>query len=67
MLKMVLKLNTNHYSLPNANQNALIPVSRSGNGIDEAVEPDAGVHNHALHTVFTHQDAALRIIGIIAG
>ena len=33
--------------LPNGNPNALIPVSRSGNGIDEAVEPDAGVHNHA--------------------
>ena len=31
------------------------------------MEPDAGVHNHAFHTVLTHQDAALRIIGIIAG
>ena len=31
------------------------------------MEPDAGVHNHAFYTVLTHQDAALRIIGIIAG
>ena len=56
-----------HSTLQNRSPNALIPVSRSGNSIDEAVEPDAGVHNHALYTVLTHQDAALRIIGIIAG
>ena len=31
------------------------------------MEPDAGVDNHAFYTVLTHQDAALRIIGIIAG
>ncbi len=30
-------------------------------------EPDAGVHHHALHLVLAHQDAALGIVGIVAG
>ena len=59
--KNVLKLNTNHYSLPNGNTNALIPVSRCGNGIAEAVEPDAGVHNHASVS-YTHLRKLLDII-----
>ena len=31
------------------------------------MEPDTGVHHHALQFVFTHQDAALGIIGIVTG
>ena len=31
------------------------------------MEPDAGVHHHSLYPVLAHQDAALGIIGIVAG
>ena len=31
------------------------------------MQPDAGIHHHALHLVLAHQDAALGIIGVIAG
>ena len=31
------------------------------------MQPDAGVHHHALQPVLAHQDAALGIVGIIAG
>ena len=31
------------------------------------MQPDAGVHHHALQSVLAHQDAALGIVGIVAG
>ena len=31
------------------------------------MQPDAGVHHHALLPVLAHQDAALGIVGIVAG
>ena len=31
------------------------------------MEPDAGVHHHALQLVLAHQDAALGVVGIVAG
>ena len=37
------------------------------NAFHQSGEPDAGVHHHALHLVFTHQDAALGIVGIVSG
>ena len=36
-------------------------------GVDESLQPDAGVHHHAHELVLPHEDAALRIIRIIAG
>ena len=37
-----------------------------GDAADEAVEPDAGVHYHPPELVLAHQDAALRVVRIIA-
>ena len=31
------------------------------------MQPDTGIHHHALHLVLAHQDAALGIVGIVAG
>ena len=49
------------------NPDALASVSRRRDGIDEAIQPDAGVYHHASEFVFARQDAALRIIGVVAG
>lgn len=46
---------------------ALASVSRRRDGIDEAMQPDAGVYHHASEFVFARQDAALRIIGVVTG
>ena len=35
--------------------------------IHQTMEPDTGVHHHTYYLVFTHQDAALGIVGIVAG
>ena len=35
-------------------------------GVDELLQPDTGVHHHALELVLPHKDAALRVVRIIA-
>ncbi len=41
--------------------------SASPDAVHQTMQPDAGVHHHALHPVLAHQDAALGIVGIVAG
>ena len=42
-------------------------ILRRLNAVHQTMEPDAGVHHHTLYLVLAHQDAALGIIGIVAG
>ena len=42
-------------------------ILRRLDAVHQPMEPDAGVHHHTLHLVLAHQDAALGIIGIVAG
>ena len=35
--------------------------------LHQTMEPDTGVHHHTLQLILTHQDAALGIVGIVAG
>ena len=44
----------------------LILVSSMDELHDEALEPDARVHDHAHFFIFTHEDATLRVLGGIA-
>ena len=40
---------------------------RLSDALYQASQPDTGVHHHALKLVLTNEDAALRVVGIIAG
>ena len=42
-------------------------ILRRLNAIHQTMEPDAGVHHHTLYLVLAHQNAALGIVGIVAG
>ena len=42
-------------------------ILRCHDAIHQTMEPDTGVHHHALYPVLAHQNAALGIIGIVAG
>ena len=41
-------------------------VASRCHSVDEPLQPDAGIHHHALKLVLPHEDAALRVIRIIA-
>ena len=43
-----------------------VSVASRYHGVDESLQPDAGVHHHALELVLPHEDAALRVVSIIA-
>ena len=42
-------------------------ILRRLNAIHQTMEPDTGVHHHTLYPVLAHQNAALGIVGIVAG
>ena len=53
------------FRLYNGKPDGLIPLLRFRNALHQAMQPDAGIHNHTLHLVLTHQNTPLRIGGII--
>ena len=42
-------------------------ILRCHDAIHQTMEPDTGVHHHTLYPVLAHQNAALGIVGIVAG
>ena len=66
-----MKLSRNIYetipSLDDSNPDTFSLILRCLNAIHQTMEPDAGVHHHTLYPVLAHQNAALGIIGIVAG
>ena len=53
--------------LEDGNPDTLLPILRRLNAIHQAMEPDTGVHHHALYPILAHQNAALGIFGFVAG
>ena len=49
------------------NPDGFILLLRLIDFLHQPMKPDAGVHHHALQLVLAHQDAALGIVGIVAG
>ena len=41
-----------------------VSVAGRYHGVDEPLQPDAGVHHHALELVLPNEDAALRVVRI---
>ena len=54
-------------SLDDGNPDTFPLILRCLDAIHQTMEPDAGVHHHTLYLVLAHQDAALGIVGIVAG
>ena len=54
-------------SLDDGNPDTFPLILRRLNTVHQPMEPDAGVHHHPLYPILAHQDAALGIIGIVAG
>ena len=48
------------------NPDTFVSVAGRYHGVDESLQPDAGIHHHALELVLPHEDAALRVVRIIA-
>ena len=53
--------------LEDGNPDGFILFSRFADAFHQSMQPDAGIYHHTLHLVLTHQDAALGIIGVVAG
>mgnify|MGYP007123730732 CR=1 FL=1 len=53
--------------LEDSNPDGFILFSRFADAFHQAMQPDTGIHHHTLHLVLAHQDAALGIIGVVAG
>ena len=66
-----MKLSRNIYetipSLDDGNPDTFSLILRCLDAIHQPMEPDTGVHHHTLYPVLAHQNAALGIIGIVAG
>ena len=43
-----------------------VSVASRYHGVDEPLQPDTGVHHHALELVLPNEDAALRVVRIIS-
>ena len=54
-------------SLDDGNPDTFPLILRCLDAVHQTMEPDAGVHHHTLYLVLAHQDAALGIVGIVAG
>ena len=54
-------------SLDDSNPDTFPLILRCHDAIHQTMEPDTGVHHHTLQLILTHQDAALGIVGIVAG
>ena len=52
--------------LDDGNPDGFTLSPRFADALLQAMQPDAGVHHHALELVLPHKDAALRIVRIIA-
>ena len=52
--------------LLDGNPDTFVSVASHYHGVDEPLQPDARVHHHALKLVLPHEDAALRVVRIIA-
>ena len=66
-MKLSRNINETIPSLDDGNPDTFSLILRRLNTVHQTMEPDAGVHHHTLHLVLAHQDAALGIIGIVAG
>ena len=53
--------------LEDGNPDGFILFSRFADAFHQSMQPDAGIYHHTLHLVLTHQDAALGIVGVVAG
>ena len=66
-----MKLSRNIYetipSSDDSNPDTIPLILRCHDAIHQTMEPDTGVHHHTLYPVLAHQNAALGIIGIVAG
>ena len=49
------------------NPDGFILLLRLIDFLHQPMQPDAGIHYHALQLVLAHQDAALGIVGVVAG
>ena len=54
-------------SLDDGNPDTFSLRLRRLDAIHQTMEPDTGVHHHTLYPILAHQNAALGIIGIVAG
>ena len=54
-------------SLDDGNPDTFSLILRCQDAIHQTMEPDTGVHHHTLYPVLAHQNAALGIVGIVAG
>ena len=54
-------------SLDDGNPDTFSLILRRLDAIHQTMEPDTGVHHHTLYPVLAHQNAALGIVGIVAG
>ena len=66
-----MKLSRNIYetipSSDDGNPDTFPLILRCHDAIHQTMEPDTGVHHHTLYLVLAHQNAALGIVGIVAG
>ena len=54
-------------SLDDGNPDTFPLILSRLDALHQTMEPDTGVHHHTLQLILTHQDAALGIVGIVAG
>lgn len=52
--------------LLDGNPDTFVSVASRYHGVDESLQPDAGVHHHALELVLPNEDAALRVVRMTA-
>ena len=53
-------------SLLDSNPDTFASVASRNHGVDESLQPDTGVHHHTLELILPYEDAALRVVRIIA-
>ena len=56
----------NNLFLDYRNPDTFVSVASRCHGVDESMQPDAGVHHHALKLVHPNEDTTLRVVRIIA-
>ena len=66
-MKLSRNINETIRASDDGNPDTFSLILRRLNTVHQPMEPDAGVHHHTLYLVLAHQDAALGIIGIVAG
>ena len=66
-MMVIRKLDDDNPKSDDGNPDAFSLILSRLDAFLQSGEPDAGVHHHALYLVLAHQDAALGIVGIVAG